>query len=95
MQQPRISHLDALIHTLRYISHTKGQGILLKPVTLFDCKPTQIHIGLLVLTQGNLLLAMCFCLVIHVLFGVLRSKAPYPNHHLRQNTKLWPLQHMK
>lgn len=29
MQQPRVCHLEALKHTLGYISHTLGQGILL------------------------------------------------------------------
>ncbi|XP_074324146.1 uncharacterized protein LOC141661063 [Apium graveolens] len=28
MQQPRTSHLSVLLHTLRYVSHTIGQGIL-------------------------------------------------------------------
>lgn len=30
MQAPRLPHFDALCHTLRYVSHTVGQGILLK-----------------------------------------------------------------
>ena len=30
MHAPRTSHLAALVHTLRYVSHTVGQGILLK-----------------------------------------------------------------
>lgn len=30
MQMPRLPYLQALIHTLRYISHTVGQGILLQ-----------------------------------------------------------------
>ncbi|KAL8103627.1 hypothetical protein AgCh_027995 [Apium graveolens] len=30
MQQPRSSHLSALLHTLCYVSHTMGQGILLR-----------------------------------------------------------------
>lgn len=30
MQAPRSSHLQALAHTLRYINHSVGQGIMLK-----------------------------------------------------------------
>lgn len=30
MQTPRLPHYDALCHTLRYVAHTVGQGILLK-----------------------------------------------------------------
>lgn len=30
MHQPRVPHFDALAHTLRYIAHTAGQGIMLK-----------------------------------------------------------------
>lgn len=33
MQKPRTSHFSALIHTLRYVNHTIGQGILLKADT--------------------------------------------------------------
>ena len=30
MQTPRLPHIDALHHTLRYVAHTSGQGILMK-----------------------------------------------------------------
>ena len=30
LQHPRLPHYEALLHTLRYIHHTTGQGILLK-----------------------------------------------------------------
>ncbi|XP_021747644.1 uncharacterized protein LOC110713507 [Chenopodium quinoa] len=30
LQHPRSSHVDALVHTLRYLAHFEGQGILLK-----------------------------------------------------------------
>lgn len=30
MQAPRLPHFDALCHTVRYVAHTLGQGILLK-----------------------------------------------------------------
>ncbi|XP_021726146.1 uncharacterized protein LOC110693297 [Chenopodium quinoa] len=30
MQNPRTTHMEALQHTLRYVAHTTGQGILLK-----------------------------------------------------------------
>lgn len=33
MQAPRVSHLQALHHTLRYVYHTAGQGIIVKGAT--------------------------------------------------------------
>lgn len=34
MHSPRISHYDALLHTLRYIAHTACQGIVLQGIVL-------------------------------------------------------------
>ena len=33
MHMPRLPHVAALVHVLRYVSHTEGQGILLKAST--------------------------------------------------------------
>ena len=77
MHAPRFSHLATLLHTLRYVSHIAGQGILLKASDelCLQAKPSQTLTGPLVLILESPLLVMCYFLDVLLLSGNPRNKA--------------------
>ena len=94
MHAPRVSHYNALIHALRYVQSTQGQGILLRASDQLSLQAYTDSDWRACPTLEGPSLAMSSYLALLLLVGKVRSNPLSLNLHQKLSIKLCLMQHL-